>query len=267
MAERRAKVVARRRLSPAQEQRGPSSIHQLKITLERSKPPIWRRVQVSSGINLRKLHDVIQVAMGWSNEHLYCFEQGRVSYGETDNDPFPFPIFGEPMRSAIQTPLRKVAPAVGSKLVYEYDFGDSWRHRIEVEKSLPPEAGVTYPRCLTGRRACPPEDVGGVWGYKYFLEALRDPAHPEHERYAEWGLEDFDAAAFDLDSVNAELGSLGPGVRPGPMDYDFSSMTIIRDGVDPDAAPGPPIVIEWPQLPDHAAADESAAGPDGEAPV
>jgi hypothetical protein len=184
--------------------RAPTSVHQLKITLTGIRPPIWRRVQVSSSINLRRLHDVIQGAMGWTQSHLYQFEVGDVAFGAPDDE------FGMPIRSAKSPPLRKIAPAPGAVFVYEYDFGDSWQHRIEVEKVLPPEPGVHYPRCLAGKRACPPEDVGGIWGYEEFLQAIRDPQHPEHAALLEWVGGAFDPEAFDRQAVNDELAHLGP---------------------------------------------------------
>jgi hypothetical protein len=184
--------------------RAPTSVHQLKITLIGIRPPIWRRVQVSSSINLRRLHDVIQAAMGWTQSHLYQFEGGDVAFGEPDDE------FGMPIRSAKSTPLRKIAPAPGAVFIYEYDFGDSWQHRIEVEKVLPPEPGVHYPRCLAGKRACPPEDVGGIWGYEEFLQAVRDPKHPEHEAMLEWVGGAFNPDAFDRQAVNEQLAHLGP---------------------------------------------------------
>jgi len=103
--------------------------------------------------------------------------------------------------------LNQIADA-GAKFVYEYDFGDSWEHILLVEKVLPMEPDQQYPVCIKGKRACPPEDVGGVWGYYGFLEAIQDPDHPEHEDYLEWIGEDFDPEAFDLDAVNAALRAL-----------------------------------------------------------
>jgi hypothetical protein len=91
--------------------------------------------------------------------------------------------------------------------IYEYDFGDGWEHEIVVEKVLPVEEGVLYPRCLAGKRACPPEDVGGIWGYEDFLATIKDPKHPERREMLEWAGGSFDPAAFDLASVN--LGLIG----------------------------------------------------------
>jgi hypothetical protein len=174
------------------------------VTLTGIRPPIWRRLQVSSAINLRRLHDVIQAAMGWTQSHLYRFEVGGVDFGEPDpEDDLAF-------RSAKATPLRTIAPAPGAVFLYEYDFGDCWQHRIVVEQVLPPEPGAAYPRCTAGKRACPPEDVGGVWGYEEFLAAIRDPEHEEHEAMREWGGEEFDPETFDLRAVNEQLAHLGP---------------------------------------------------------
>jgi len=81
--------------------------------------------------------------------------------------------------------------------MYTYDFGDNWEHRVLVEKILPAEPGKTCPLCLAGKRACPPEDCGGVWGYQELLVALADPQHPDHDQYREWVPEDFDPESFD----------------------------------------------------------------------
>lgn len=184
--------------------RGPTSIHQLKVTLRGIRPPIWRRIQVPSTINLRRLHDVIQETMGWTQSHLYAFEVDGEQYGE------PSPGDDLPMRSAKSTQLRRIAPEAGGRFLYTYDFGDNWEHLVQVEKVLPPGPGVAYPRCVTGKRACPPEDVGGIWGYQEFLEAIEDPDHEEHESLLEWVGGEFDPEAFDSRAVNAALAVLGP---------------------------------------------------------
>jgi hypothetical protein len=101
--------------------------------------------------------------------------------------------------------LSEIATTAIRKFVYEYDFGDSWEHEILVEKILPAEAETAYPLCLRGKRACPPEDVGGVWGYEEFLEAIGDPTQEEHESYLEWVGGDFDPEAFDLEETNQRL--------------------------------------------------------------
>lgn len=99
----------------------------------------------------------------------------------------------------------KSAPKVKSKLIYEYDFGDGWEHTIEVQKIYEPEPGVKYPVCLAGKKACPPEDCGGIWGYYDLLNAIADPKHEMHAEMVEWLGDSFNPDAFDLDEVNTVL--------------------------------------------------------------
>jgi hypothetical protein len=178
----------------------PTSIWQLKVTLAGVRPPIWRRVQVPGSITLARLHLVIQAVMGWENYHLYAFEVGGEQYGEADREL--------DIRSASTRRLDQVAAGARARLTYTYDFGDNWEHRIEVEKVLPPDPGVRYPICVAGRRACPPEDCGGVWGYEELLEILRDPQHEEYEERLEWVGGEFDPEAFDLQAATAALARL-----------------------------------------------------------
>jgi hypothetical protein len=177
----------------------PGPIYQLKISLNDVRPPIWRRVQTPASTTLTKLHQIIQLTMGWDTSHLHAFQVGTTTYGD------PHPDLDDWMENQRGVLLSQVAPVEKSKIRYEYDFGDGWVHTLLVEKILPPEEGLTYPRCLTGRRACPPEDCGGPWGYADFLEALADPKHEQHTELVEWVGEDFNPAAFDLDAVNAKL--------------------------------------------------------------
>ena len=102
------------------------------------------------------------------------------------------------VKSDRRAKLNQVAPAEKFKFIYEYDFGDRWQHLLLVEEILPPEPEICYPICIKGKRACPPEDCGGVWGYGELLETLQDPNHPDHEEMLEWVDGDFDPEAFDL---------------------------------------------------------------------
>ncbi|MFC9848665.1 plasmid pRiA4b ORF-3 family protein [Streptomyces sp. NPDC060223] len=180
------------------------TVHKIKIALRDSRPPIWRRLEVPSDITLRQLHDVIQAAFGWEEYHMWAFETGRDRYGVADRD------LG--IRSAASNRLGQVAPHTGARLRHTYDLGDDWEHDILIEDVTAPEADTAYPRCLTGRRACPPEDCGGIWGYDYLIEILADPAHEEHEDRLEWlGLDSadqFDPAVFDAAQVNSVLSAL-----------------------------------------------------------
>lgn len=177
-------------------------IYQLKILLLGSAPPIWRRFSVSSDMKLGKLHQVIQIVMGWTNSHMHQFKKGKIYYGTTYQDDFD----GMPeTRDENKAQLSELVSKPKAKFVYEYDFGDSWEHEVVLEKILPPEPSVRYPRCIEGKRACPPEDCGGVWGYANLLEVIQDEGHPEHEEMLEWLGEAFDPEAFEVEAVNKAL--------------------------------------------------------------
>ena len=185
---------------PSKADEVPQVIYQIKVTLNGSKPPIWRRVQVQGDITLAKLHSILQVVMGWQDYHLHAFRVGGMEYGQPDPDLL--------MRSDKSEKLNQLISGEKFRFSYQYDFGDSWEHVLQVEKILPPEPGAHYPRVLAGKRACPPEDVGGIWSYSEFLEAIRDPEHPQHEELLEWVGGEFDADAFDLEAINRKLAKI-----------------------------------------------------------
>jgi hypothetical protein len=179
-----------------------TNIFQLKIALAGIRPPVWRRVLVPGEITLAELHDVVQVAMGWADTHLHEFEIGNTRYGTPDPD-----WDADDVKDEARAKLSRLA-AAGSKFRYTYDFGDGWRHDITVEKVLAPEPGARYPACSAGRRACPPEDVGGPWSYPEFLAAFDDSKHPEHDHWSDWIGGGFDPDEFDLPAANAVLARL-----------------------------------------------------------
>ena len=176
-------------------------IYQVKITLKYVRPPIWRRVQVRGDITLAKLHEIIQIAMGWFDSHLHQFRMGKVYYGTPDIDEFS----ELNLKDDSKAQLGRVLTKLKQKLIYEYDFGDGWEHEILLEKILPPEPGVRYPRCIGGARACPPEDCGGTGGYANFVTAIGDPNHEEYDEYLDWIGGEFDPEEFELDEVDAAL--------------------------------------------------------------
>ncbi len=137
--------------------------------------------------------------MGWSDSHLHQFKIHGLYYGVPDRE------LGLETVNEKRATLNEVVQREKEHFLYEYDFGDSWEHDIAVEKIIPREDGVQYPRVLAGKRAGPPEDVGGVWGYDSFLETLRDPNHPEHADMLEWVGGEFDPEALDLDRINQML--------------------------------------------------------------
>ncbi len=184
-------------------------IFQLKVQLREVRPPVWRRVLVPGEMDLAELHAVLQTAMGWSNSHLHEFEVAGDRYGVPDPD------WGDGVADESKVRVFRVA-SEGSRLGYLYDFGDGWEHDVTVEKVLDPQPGLRYPRCVAGRRACPPEDVGGPPGYQEFLAALGDPDHDEHEHWTEWTGGGFDPAAFDLDATDQALAEVAWVDSPGP---------------------------------------------------
>ena len=176
----------------------PGVVYQLKITLRDIKPPAWRRVQVKD-CSLAKLHDIIQTCMGWDGYHLHAFEVGGEQYSEPDPDGI---METEDERTV---KLSQVVTGGIKKFSYVYDFGDNWDHIIQVEKTLEPEAGVRYPRCTAGKRACPPEDCGGPWGYGDVLDAIQNPEHEQHGDLKEWVGGEFDPEEFDMEAANEGL--------------------------------------------------------------
>lgn len=174
-------------------------IYQLKVTLKGSKPPIWRRLLVSSTMTLEEMHEILQITMGWTNSHLHQFIAGGEYYGQID------PYMDFEVTDERKTKLDSLLKNEKDSIIYEYDFGDNWEHKLELEKVLPLDVEEELPRCIKGKRACPLEDVGGVWGYGELLEIIQDPTHPEYEERMEWVGDDFDPEHFSIAEVNHML--------------------------------------------------------------
>ena len=177
-------------------------VYRLKVTLKEVEHAVWRRIQVRRQVRLDRLHLIIQAAMGWTNSHLHEFLIKGLRYR----------VF-EQMYEGIDDPdthdekeyrLKNLVNE-GDSFDYIYDFGDDWQHEIVVEKVMEPETEVKYPVCFEGKRACPPEDCGGPWGYADLLRMLGDPEHEEYADYREWIGEDFDPESFNLGKVNSCL--------------------------------------------------------------
>lgn len=188
-------------MEPAVKSGAKTTIYRLRITLADVEPPVWRVVEVAD-CSLGELHDVIQVAMGWENSHMHQFILDGKYYGQDTGGDLDVEDEAGIRLSRIFTGKKK------PRLVYEYDFGDSWQHEIRLEKVLEPEPKVKYPRCVEGARACPPEDCGGAWGYADFLEAISDKKHPEHRDMTDWIGGKFDPEKFSVAEVNRGLKSL-----------------------------------------------------------
>lgn len=184
---------ARRR--PGSASGGKAAVYRFKIVLQDSDPAIWRRIETKD-VALEQLHALIQTAMGWTNSHLHQFEIAGSRYSDPRFMMDDLDDFG-----AIDYRGLRVSDLVakhGTKLRmgYEYDFGDGWQHEVVLEKVTESERGIRYPRCIDGERACPPEDVGGVYGFVDYVEAITNPSHSEHDDFLE-GYGPFDPTEFD----------------------------------------------------------------------
>jgi hypothetical protein len=151
-------------------------------------------------MKLTDFHRALQIAMGWGDYHLHQFSIGSRTFSIPDSE------WGD--NNALDERRFQIGHALKAEkdvLIYEYDFGDGWEHQVHLEKILPFDKSETLPRCISGKRSCPPEDVGGPWGYKDFLKAIGDTGHLEHEEMMEWVGGEFDAELFDLETVNKTL--------------------------------------------------------------
>jgi len=175
----------------------------LKITLDDVKPAVLRRIELPLNIRLDRLHLAIQAAMGWSNGHLYEIRAADVGWGDPDPDGGDGPLDARKAR------LVDVLEDVGAKtLRYLYDFGDGWEHTIKIERIADAVPGIAYPRLVEAVGRCPPEDVGGPWGYAEFLEAIKDPNHERHAELRDWIEDDFDPMVVDSDRLAGALTAL-----------------------------------------------------------
>ncbi len=178
----------------------PETLLQLRIELTYTEPTIWRCVLIPDTITLVQLHSVIQESMGWWNSHLHEFDIAGLRYGMIDPDWDDDP-------ELINEARKKLLKVLGrrKKFNYIYDFGDSWLHRITLEKIYPMVKPQRYALCVGGENACPPEDVGGVPGYYEFLDVIANPDHEEYEQMLEWCGGSFNPESFDINATNANL--------------------------------------------------------------
>jgi len=188
---------------PARKSAVPPDIYQLKVTLLGTSPPIWRRLLVPAGLTLAQLHDVLQAAMGWQDCHMHEFRAGRRHFGRPNPDDRLMGL--PPVENERTMRLSSVLGRVGAKIIYTYDFGDSWEHGLVLEKRLSRDPNTTYPVCTGGQLACPPEDCGGIGGFYDLLDALGDPAHDQYDELRDWVGDDYDPDAFSVDDVNRML--------------------------------------------------------------
>ncbi len=186
---------------------GPNDTIGFKIRIElfHTDPSIWRLVTIPVDLNLRGLHNVIQITMGWEDDHLHQFKykdthcQANDTFGD-----FCLDFKRETEEEEAHT-VKEFFKRKGSSIVYEYDFGDGWLHKITLEGRIKKKDDVKLFVLLDGYGACPPEDCGGIPGFYHLLETLSDPKHPEHEEMKEWIGEDYNPKTLNIAKINKTL--------------------------------------------------------------
>lgn len=175
-------------------------ILQFKITLSDSKPTIWRRFHIENTMMFYDLHLVIQQVMGWTNTHLYQF-----IYDENNFIGNPELLDSDDIANDKEITLSDIFDKPKLKMIYEYDFGDDWEHELVLEKIIDNNPSQQYPFCLEGAMNCPPEDCGGIYGFKDLMKKYKKTNHPDYPFILEWIGEDYDPNFFDVESVNENL--------------------------------------------------------------
>jgi Plasmid pRiA4b ORF-3-like protein len=171
----------------------------LHVSLRDIEPVIWRRLRVPADATLGDLHEILQIALGWTDSHLHDFQVGEIRFGMTDTADELFAVDED------AAPLGAVVRA-GSTFLYRYDFGDDWEHEVKVERVL--EGGDELIVCTGGARACPPEDCGSTSGYARMLEVLANPKDEEHGDMKRWVGRGYDPEKFNMAAVNKKLATL-----------------------------------------------------------
>lgn len=186
-----------------------ATYYQIKIVLCDAPLPIWRRLYIHAQTPLSLVHEIIQLAMGWSNYHLYHFEIDGKRYGEVQGAP------GEKgVLDSNEYNLQDLLKKPDDRMIYMYDFGDDWEHEVTLEKMGELVNPAFLARCITGKRACPPEDVGGVGGYFEFINIIEDPDNEQQLERLEWVGCDFDPNSFDARLVNLRLELFEQSLQP-----------------------------------------------------
>jgi len=195
--------------NPQRERRSTPTAYQLRVTLLGIRPPVWRRILVPPEASVDYLHRAIQVAMGWTDSHLHHFLLGQRPNLISVEPPDPENEGIYPTVDSTHLTIRELFRRGGGRALYEYDFGDGWVHDVRLEKDIPVPAGMSLPHCVEGKRACPPEDCGGVYGYVDIVRMVRDPKFkPEgqsREEMLEWLGAEFDPEAFEIEEVNSQF--------------------------------------------------------------
>jgi len=183
----------------------PARILRLRLTLRDIAPPVRRVLDVPESMTFSRLHRAIQILFGWDDAHLWRFESASGAWGPAEDE---WPGAALQTRDPARSSVREAFASPRAKLAYNYDFGDDWWVDIALEAKADAEPGVALPRCVSGTRAGPPEDCGGLPGYADLVDAFRNPDDEDARELLEWVGPDWDPEAFDLDRVNKALAAL-----------------------------------------------------------
>ncbi|MGD1823563.1 MAG: plasmid pRiA4b ORF-3 family protein [Pleomorphochaeta sp.] len=173
----------------------------LRIELLEVEPTIWREFAVPCDITLDRFHDVVQIVMGWMSSHLYQFVIKDKKYSEFEEYILDF----DDVFDSKNVRLNQFMTRKNQKIIYEYDFGDGWQHEITLLNSNYNSHSAYDLVCVDGERACPPEDVGGAYGYQHFIECIENEDDDEHEDMLMWIDYDYDPDELEIDYINFEL--------------------------------------------------------------
>lgn len=188
-------------------------IIQLNVSLLQSKPLIWRRILVHRDTTFFELHHIVQISMGWQNYHLFEFSLEGYRIGEIDEGEKGSGFGSDQLLDCREIKLGDIVTGPNDVITYSYDFGDGWKHRIEVEAFLPIDKSLSYPVCTNGQMACPPEDCGGIHAFYHSLDILKDKAHPDFRETTQWFPRNYKPERFDRVKVNRQLARLDQSIR------------------------------------------------------
>lgn len=155
--------------------------------------------------HLGQVHLAIQAAFAWWNSHLHEFEIGGLSFGDPEQCENGELADGRQTIDEGSIRLTDFTRNPGTRFTYLYDFGDSWRHTVTIERFISLETLPQTARCIDGARARPPEDVDGVPGYERFLAVMSNPSDPEHNEMKQWVHGNFSPDWFDLGRIDKDV--------------------------------------------------------------
>lgn len=192
---RDADALFHKELNKSRRKKGQRCLYTLDVTLKGSPRKVYRQLTVPSDLALNHLGEILVRAVGWDGYHLNQFIKGKNDYYVMP-DENGFVDFGE---NASKYTIGDLLTRIGCKIQWEYDFGDSWIHEIKLVEKVATDVDTQSAVMLVkATGACPPEDCGGICGYRHLLSVLKDPSSEEYEEMREWLGGDFNPKSFSL---------------------------------------------------------------------